>query len=75
MIADYQPHDLTRCISCLEKDVIFVQKPFIFPFMVGRPIVRKFSGCSKHFFNLKNTFVNIMQNKNLNAICALFLSF
>ena len=34
MLADYEPQDPERCIRCQENDVIFVQKPFLFHFMV-----------------------------------------
>ena len=34
MVADYDPQDITRCIRCQKNDIIFVQKPYIFPFMV-----------------------------------------
>ena len=35
MRADYEPQDQERCIRCRENDTIFVQKPFVFHFMVS----------------------------------------
>jgi len=35
MVADYEPQDQQRCIRCLKNDIIFVQKPFLFHFMVS----------------------------------------
>ena len=35
MVADYEPQDQQRCIRCSKNDIIFVQKPFLFHFMVS----------------------------------------
>lgn len=34
VVSDYEPQDVDRCIACLNRDLIFVQIPYIFDFKV-----------------------------------------